>query len=77
MDFIGGEDHKQTLLLPDSLEDYVNEDNPARMICTANHRPSLTCAQRLSRARNCVKRFRVIFSVSRKVARNIGLCPIM
>ena len=28
MDFISGEDREQTLLLPDSLEDYVNEDNP-------------------------------------------------
>ena len=32
MDFISGEDREQTLLLPDSLEDYVNEDNPARVI---------------------------------------------
>jgi len=32
MDFISGEDCEQTLLLPDSLEDYVNEDNPARVI---------------------------------------------
>ena len=32
MDFIGGEDREQTLLLLDSLEDYVNEDNPARVI---------------------------------------------
>ena len=32
MDFIGGEDREQTLLLPDSLEDYVNEDNPVRVI---------------------------------------------
>jgi len=31
MDFISGEDREQTLLLPDSLEDYVNEDNPARV----------------------------------------------
>jgi len=32
MDFISGEDREQTLLLPDNLEDYVNEDNPARVI---------------------------------------------
>jgi transposase len=32
MDFIGGEDREQTQLLPDSLEDYVNEDNPVRVI---------------------------------------------
>ena len=32
MDFIGGEDREQTLLLPDSLEDYVGEDNPVRVI---------------------------------------------
>jgi len=32
MDFIGGEDREQTLLLPDSLEDYVNEDNHVRVI---------------------------------------------
>jgi len=29
MDFIGGEDCEQTLLLPDSLEDYVNEVQPS------------------------------------------------
>ena len=32
MDFICGEDREQTLLLPDSLGDYVNEDNPGRVI---------------------------------------------
>jgi len=32
MDFISGEDRGQTLLLPDSLEDYVGEDNPVRVI---------------------------------------------
>jgi len=31
MDFISGEDRGQTLLLPDSLEDYVGEDNPVRV----------------------------------------------
>ena len=32
MDFISGEDCGQPLLLPDSLEDYVGEDNPVRVI---------------------------------------------
>ena len=32
MDFISGEDRGQTLLLPDSLEDYVGKDNPVRVI---------------------------------------------
>ena len=32
MDFISGEDREQTLPLPDSLEDYVGEDNPVRVI---------------------------------------------
>jgi len=32
MDFISGEDRRQTLLLPDSFEDYVGEDNPMRVI---------------------------------------------
>ena len=30
MDFISGEDREQTLLLPDNLEDYVNEDKTPR-----------------------------------------------
>ena len=30
--FIEGEDRMQATLLPDSLEDYVTEDNPVRVI---------------------------------------------
>jgi hypothetical protein len=30
--FIAGEERRQTALLPDSLEDYVTEDNPVRAI---------------------------------------------
>ena len=30
--FIEGEDRRQATLLPDSLEDYVAEDNPVRVI---------------------------------------------
>jgi hypothetical protein len=30
--FIEGEDRRQATLLPDSLEDYVTEDNPARVV---------------------------------------------
>src|ERR1700677_2268945 len=30
--FIEGEDRRQATLLPDSLEDYVTEDNPVRVI---------------------------------------------
>ena len=30
--FIEGEDRRQSTLLPDSLEDYVTEDNPVRVI---------------------------------------------
>ena len=32
MDFIYGEDREQTLLLPDSIEDYIGENNPVRVI---------------------------------------------
>lgn len=32
MDYIRGEDRDQELLLPDSVEDYVGEDNPVRFI---------------------------------------------
>ena len=30
--FVEGEDRKQQVLLPSSLEDYVDEDNPARVV---------------------------------------------
>ena len=30
--FVGGEDRRQATLLPDTLEDYVREDNPVRLI---------------------------------------------
>ena len=30
--FIEGEDRRQAILLPESLEDYVAEDNPVRVI---------------------------------------------
>ena len=30
--FVEGEDRSQSLLLPESLDDYVGEDNPARVI---------------------------------------------
>ena len=30
--FIEGEDRRQATLLPDSLEDYVTDDNPVRVI---------------------------------------------
>ena len=30
--FVEGEDRRQTTLLPDTLEDYVREDNPVRVI---------------------------------------------
>ncbi len=30
--FVEGEDRKQTLLLPESLDDYVTEDNPVRVV---------------------------------------------
>ena len=30
--FIEGEDRRQATLFPDSLEDYVTEDNPVRVI---------------------------------------------
>jgi len=30
--FIEGEDRRQSLLLPESLDDYVTEDNPVRVI---------------------------------------------
>jgi transposase len=30
--FIEGEDRRQPTLLPDSLEDYVTEDNPVRVV---------------------------------------------
>jgi hypothetical protein len=30
--FIVGEDRRQATLLPDSLEDYVTEDNPVRVV---------------------------------------------
>ena len=30
--FIEGEDRRQAMLLPDTLEDYVTEDNPVRVI---------------------------------------------
>ena len=30
--FVEGEDRKQQALLPSSLEDYVDEDNPARVV---------------------------------------------
>jgi hypothetical protein len=33
--FIEGENRRQAKLLPDSLEDYVTEDNPVRAGCTA------------------------------------------
>ncbi|MGA7966532.1 MAG: hypothetical protein WCB49_11715 [Gammaproteobacteria bacterium] len=32
--FNEGEDRRQSTLLPDSLEDYVTEDNPVRVIDT-------------------------------------------
>ena len=30
--FVEGEDQRQSLLLPDSLDDYVTEDNPVRVV---------------------------------------------
>ena len=30
--FVEGEDRRQSLLLPESLDDYVGEDNPVRVI---------------------------------------------
>jgi len=30
--FVEGEDRRQSLLLPESLDDYVTEDNPVRVI---------------------------------------------
>ena len=30
--FVEGEDRRQASLLPDSLEDYVTEDNPIRVV---------------------------------------------
>src|SRR5450631_489919 len=30
--FVAGEDRRQSLLLPDSLDDYVTEDNPVRVV---------------------------------------------
>ena len=30
--FVEGEDRRQATLLPDSLEDYVTEDNPVRVV---------------------------------------------
>ena len=30
--FIEGEDRRQSLLLPESLDDYVTEDNPVRVM---------------------------------------------
>lgn len=30
--FVAGEERRQAALLPDSLEDYVSEDNPVRAI---------------------------------------------
>ena len=30
--FVEGEDRSQSLLLPESLDDYVGEDNPVRVI---------------------------------------------
>ena len=30
--FVEGEDRRQPTLLPDSLEDYVTEDNPVRVV---------------------------------------------
>ena len=30
--FVEGEDRRQSLLLPDSLDDYVTEDNPVRVV---------------------------------------------
>jgi len=32
MDFLSGEDREQTLLLPECIEDYVDENNPVRVI---------------------------------------------
>ena len=32
MDFISGEDREQTILLPERIEDYVNDDSPVRVI---------------------------------------------
>ena len=32
MDFISGEEREQVLLLPERIEDYVNDDNPVRVI---------------------------------------------
>jgi transposase len=30
--FVEGEDRRQATLLPDSLDDYVTEDNPVRIV---------------------------------------------
>ena len=30
--FVEGEDRRQSLLLPDSLDDYVTQDNPVRVV---------------------------------------------
>ena len=30
--FVQGEDHRQDFLLPASLDDYVSEDNPIRLV---------------------------------------------
>ena len=34
MKYITGESRKQIVLLPDSIEDYVSEDNPVRVVDT-------------------------------------------
>ena len=44
MEFISGEDRNQTLLLPDSVEDYVDDNNVVRVI---DAYISIACALRI------------------------------
>ncbi len=46
MDFIGGVSRNQVILFPESVEDYISEDNPVRFI-DAFPRSVLTIPQNL------------------------------
>jgi hypothetical protein len=45
MEFITGESRNQIILLPDSIEDYVEENNPARVIERVAPRKKRTIAE--------------------------------
>jgi hypothetical protein len=69
--FIDGEDRMQPALLPHSLEDYVSEENPVRVIDRGLHRRTGPCRRILEKSR--VNRAKVVYSPLKALGRGGGI----